>query len=162
MSEIDLTDLLDDAARVLRDAGLNSLARAVQLCAAELTGEPPEGEAFIRDILGALDACDNLAAERITSAEDLKALRFTLDGAYVVEANRIERLATEMSHVHSWGLRHELRLRNGFALIVSALADVMTAIDKGDPATARDVANQTLERLGFERADDGTQTKAGG
>jgi hypothetical protein len=151
---ITLDDLLADAAQILSDGGLKSLARAVQIAQAQLSGDPPRGESYVRDICEALEATNDLGAEWDQERDE-----------FTIEGQKIRRLANAMTKVETFGLEPESRLRNALREYVDTLCDLQALIEGAH--TQRSLRSfserkidaridAALERLGFEKANDDT------
>lgn len=140
LPEISLGDLLSDAAVVLDQNGLKALGRGARI-ASSLLGGPSKGEAWISDIMLALDAAD-AAVHAAQSGEecDLAPLRDALE------------------RVRNWGLEPQERLGNAFTHIVRLAAMFIAAGElKKAGMAADDVAVDAgvaafVDALGFDGA----------
>lgn len=140
LPEISLGDLLADAATVLDQNGLKALGRGTRI-ASSLLGGPSKGEAWISDIMVALDAAD-AAVHAAQSGEecDLAPLRDALE------------------RVRNWGLDPQERLGNAFIHVVRLAAMFIAANEvkkAGLPVDEAAIAagiEAFVDALGFDGA----------
>lgn len=140
LPEISLGDLLSDAATVLDQNGLKALGRGTRI-ASSLLGGPSKGEAWISDIMLALDAAD-AAVHAAQSGEecDLAPLRDALE------------------RVRNWGLEPQERLGNAFIHVVRLAAMFIAAGELKKSGMAVDEAaiassiEAFVDALGFDGA----------
>lgn len=138
-TEINLGDLLADAATVLEQNGLKALGRGTRIAAA-LLGGPTKGEAWISDIMLALNAADAAVAvaQENPEAVDLSELRDALE------------------RVRNWGLEPQDRLGNAFQHVVRLAAMFIAAgeLERGgqavDTAAILRAAETFVDALGFD------------
>lgn len=141
LPEISLTDLLADAAAVLEQNELKALARGTRIASA-MIGGPCKGEAWISDIMSALDKADEVihAAYQDSEKVDVGGLRDAL------------------TRVRNWGLEPQERLGNAFQHVVRLAAMFIAAqvleaagaaVDHNAMATA---LGQFVDALGFDAA----------
>lgn len=141
LPEISLGDLLTDAAQVLEQNGLTALARGARI-ASTMLGGPSKGEAWISDIMLALDAADAVVYAATTNPE----------------AVNLGELRDALDKVRNWGLEPQARLGNAFQHVVRLAAMWIAAgeLEKAGRATdpvAVSVAFDTfVDALGFDGA----------
>jgi hypothetical protein len=149
LPEISLGDLLTDAAAVLEQNELRALARGTRIAAAMLGG-PCRGEAWISDIMVALDAADAVihTAKANPEAVDLGALRDALD------------------KVRNWGLDPQDRLGNAFQHVVRLAAMFIAAgeLERAgratDPVAVNAAFGAFVDALGFDSAGAPQESEA--
>ena len=139
LPEISLGDLLADAATVLEQNDLRALARGTRI-ASSLLGGPSKGEAWISDIMVALDAAD-AAVHAAQAGEEVD----------------LGRLRDALEAVRNWGLEPQDRLGNAFIHVVR-LAAMFIAVKElkaaGKPADDNAVIagiDTFVDALGFDR-----------
>ncbi len=139
LPEISLGDLLADAATVLQQNELFALARGTRI-ASTLLGGPSKGEAWISDIMGALDAAD-AAVHAAQNGEEVD-LGPTRDA---------------LERVRAWGLEPQDRLGNAYMHIVRLAAMFIAANElKAAGKLVDEQAVMTgvelfVDQLGFDR-----------
>ncbi len=144
--EVTLGNVLHDAATELDRAEMHSLAKGVRLAMAQL--DPAKtGEAWIADILAALDEASRVVAVARAGKE-------------TVDLTQLEQC---LGQVQDWGLDPEQRMGNALVHFVRILAAVYFAIEhEGEGGVS--VANMrpqiaaTLEALGIDERGELQQT----
>ena len=153
--------MLGDSAKLLSDLGFRSLARSVQYANTLLSGQPPGGEAFVADIVDALELSYKLVTEATVLKEGLR-----IDPE---QGDDLMKLNKAITRVADWGLEPDHRVGNAIRDVVYALESIRVATsDQAATLTeannlltiANTLASTTLDAMGYCKEEDDQDAKA--
>lgn len=128
-----LIEMLHDASTTLQTADLRSLARAVQLASAMVSGEQP-GESYVKDVDRVLAVLEEFSFDSTDPYE----------GHVLIDRRLAEELEDALSSL-SFGLPAQVKTKNAIRVVVAAL----TAIATGAAPDPKALASETLDAIGF-------------